>query len=240
MKKRNMAKWYLPILAIWAVLLVVVAVVQGFDTRAKYTMTKDDDVEAVAQAFYFESDLLDGGTYELPAGTTEIAFTLRNHADDLRAAECEIKYEIYLDGQQVANESGPLAANIMDNADIKLEHLTAGTHTVKAVAVSPYTAELSATFVIPAEDNNIYFSVTDSANSPVVTLTVSTVDYAGDVTIRWPNTVYPDNTDPKLAEAVDGTSKTIAFSKNSEYTFLFFKNDPSRVYGKGTDGFQVN
>lgn len=90
MKKRNMAKWYLPVLGIWAVLLVAVAVLQSFNTSAKYTMTKDKDVEAVAQAFYFESDLLDGGTYELPAGTTELTFTLRNHADDLRAAECEI------------------------------------------------------------------------------------------------------------------------------------------------------
>lgn len=236
MKKRNMAKWYLPVLGIWAVLLVAVAVLQSFNTSAKYTMTKETDAEAVAQAFYFESDLLDGGTYELPAGTTELTFTLRNHADDLRAAECEIKYEIYLDGAKKTDKCGSMAANTTVNAGITLEHLTAGTHTVKAVAVSPYTAELSATFVIPAEDNNIYFSVTDSANSPVVTLTVSTVDYAGDVTISWPADVYPDNTDPKLTGAT--TSATVRFNKNSEYTFLFFKDDPATVYTKTS--FTVN
>lgn len=235
MKKRNMAKWYLPVLGIWAVLLVVVTVVQGFNTSAKYTMTKEENAEAVAQAFYFESDLLDGGTYELPAGTTEIAFTLRNHADDLRAAECEIAYEIYLDGQKVADKSGSLAANTVTDKKITLSELTTGTHTVKAVAVSPYAAELRATFEIPEKDMKVYYTVTDSANSPVVTLTVSTVDYAGDVTISWPADVYPDNTDSKLNGAT--TSATVRFNKNSEYTFLLFKSDPSRKYTES--GFTV-
>ena len=238
MEKRNMAKWYLPILAIWAVLLVVVAVVQGFDTRAKYTMTKDDDVEAVAQAFYFESDLLDGGTYELPAGTTEIAFTLRNHADDLRAAECEIKYEIYLDGEKVADKSASLTADTVTDKKITLSDLTTGTHTVKAVAVSPYVAELSATFKIPEEDLIVYYTVTDSANSPVVTVTVKTVDYAGNVTIGWNGSVYPDNTDPKMADATN--SVTVGFEKNAEYTFLFFKQTPSEYITSNSGVFTVN
>lgn len=237
MKKRNMAKWYLPVLAVWAVLLVVVAVVQGFDTRAKYTMTKDDDVEAVAQAFYFESDLLDGGTYELPAGTDTVTFTLRNHADDLRTAECDIAYQIYLDGKEVAGKAGSLAGNAVKDVTIKLEELTAGTHTVKAAAVSPYAAELSATFVIPEKDLNVYYTVTDSANSPVVTVTVKTVDYAGNVTIGWNGSVYPDNTDPKMANAAN--SVTVKFEKNAEYTFLFFKQTPSAYITSNSGVFSV-
>lgn len=226
MKKQNKAKWYLPVLAILAVLLVVVAVTQGSRSSAKYTMEKKADLDAVADEFYFESDLLNGGTYELPAGTDTITFQLRNHPDDARVAQCDIDYKIQLElnGAQVASQSGTLTADTAQDKQIELKSLSAGTYKVTAKAVSPYVAELSATFVIPEENRKVSYTVTDAPNSPVATVTVSTVDYEGAVTIRWTDDVYPDNTDEKMRTATN--SVTVEFDKNSEYTFLFFKKNP--------------
>jgi hypothetical protein len=235
MKKRNMAKWYLPILAIWAVLLVVVAVVQGFDTRAKYTMTKDDDVEAVAQAFYFESDLLDGGTYELPAGTKTITFTLKNYADSLRYAETDIKYEIKLDG--VKKTEGTLATGATRDEGITITVEKAGTYTVAATAAAPYSKTLQAKFVVTEATNGITWEVNDSVGSPIVQLTVRTGDYGGNLQLVWPAGVYPDNTDALMASAV-GASTNVHFENHAEYTFVFFKDDHNVNY-ETQGGFNV-
>ena len=227
MKKQNKAKWYLPVLAVLAVLLVVVAVSQGSRSSAKYTMEKDADLDVVANEFYFESDLLNGGTYTLPAGTDTITFTLRNHADNLRTSQCMIDYKIYLNEVQVPGQAGTMAANTAADETITLTVSKAGTYTVKAKATSPYLAELSATFVIPEEDTRVSYTVTDASNSPVATVTVSTVDYEGDVTISWTDDVYPDNTDPKMQDAT--SSVEVNFDKNSEYTFQFFKKNPKTL-----------
>ena len=99
---------------------------------------------------------------------------------------------------------------------------------------------LQAKFIIPAVNNQVQWSVSDAANSPVVRLTVKTNDYSGNVTISWPAGVAPDNTDPLLAGAVNTQSCTLSFSNNSEYTFLFFKSDLSAVYTKESGGFSVS
>ena len=71
----------------------------------------------------------------------------------------------------------------------------------------------------------------DSANSPIVEITVTSEGYEGLITITYPEGIQPDNTDEKL-ETVTSTYVTSNFKKNSSYTYTFFKNNPANVFTK--------
>ena len=235
-----------PVFRLLLLALLVSALALGAFTLAKYTISRQNDTQAQAYSFYFESDLLRAGditpenTYTLPAGTTQISFLLKNHIDDLRTADLDISYRAELSGTGSATKSGTLTgAQICDRA-VTFTGLSAGEYTVTVTATAPYSAVLQAKFIIPAVNNQVQWSVSDAANSPVVRLTVKTNDYSGNVTISWPAGVAPDNTDPLLAGAVNTQSCTLSFSNNSEYTFLFFKSDLSAVYTKESGGFSVS
>lgn len=205
---------------------------------AKYISQEKKDTVVAAQAFYFESDLLteDGATYTLAPGTTQIDIVLKNYADELRVSDVDIDYEVTVTGQ--AKQTGKLGAVNKANETIHITGLTNDIYEVVATAIAPYTKTLKATFVIPATTGGVYYSVSDAANSPVLRLTVWTEDYSGNVSISWSGTsVSPDNTDPLLANAT-GTSTTVDFENDAEYTFIFFKKDPSAVYTD--DNFVVN
>ena len=73
----------------------------------------------------------------------------------------------------------------------------------------------------------ISYNVSDASGSPNLKLTVTTAEFSGSVTISWPEGVLPDNTDP-LLENASGNSCTVTLEKYSEYTFQFFKTDPSQ------------
>lgn len=196
---------------------------------AKYISQEKKDTVVAAQAFYFESDLLteNGATYTLAPGTTKITFHMKNVADELRISDVEINYTVTVNGNTY--KEGTLGAKKSENQPIYITGLTQGTYEVVATATSPYAKTLKATFVIPAASNEVFYSVSDAANSPVLRVTVWTEDYSGNVTLSWPGGIFPDNTDPLLANAT-GTSATVNFENDSEYTFLFFKANPAAVY----------
>ena len=213
------------------IVVLVLAVGLSAFVFAKYASQEQRDTVVAAKAFYFESDVLTekNPTYTLAPGTTSITIQLKNHIDDLRYSEVAIGYDLKLNGASVS--TGSLTGNQISDTSITISNLTTGQNVVVAKANSPYSKTLSATFVVPASDNEIAYTVLDAKNSPVLSLTVQTHDYSGPVKITWPAGVSPDNTDP-LLRAATGNSQNVNFANNSEYTFTFFKSSPTTEYTK--------
>ena len=80
-----------------------------------------------------------------------------------------------------------------------------------------------------AENVDLAVQVNDNIGSPFLHVVVTTTDYHGDVIISWLDGVVPDNTDPLLAFA-SGMSCQVTVKANSQYTFTFYKNDPTKDY----------
>ncbi len=214
---------------------------------AKYIYEKKIDNPVEAKAFYFVSDLLEepavNGTfpaYTLRDGEQTISFRLMNHPDSLRKSEVDITYNIKvtsLDGQQtyysttgsISKDADPGTGTGTGTVQITTPKLNWGTYVVTATATAPYTQTLKARITLVKTDDDIRFTVNDSAGSPTLLLTVETDDYIGDLTIEWNNVLLPDNTDPKMKNAA-AQSAEVTFHGPGEYTFLFFKADPSENY----------
>lgn len=205
-------------------------------TISKYVFQQKAEPLFVAKNFYFESDMLKASTetmptYTLQTGVNSINFTIRNYPDDLRQSECEITYKVTCKSGEESKEQIGSFTTVKTSEEIKFEDLAAGTYTVTARATSPYTKTLQAKFVISAENNGIEYDVNDAVGSPTLNVVVRTADYSGAATFEWPNTVLPDNTDP-LFETATGNSHTVKLESYSEYSFRFFKPDPSKKYTK--------
>lgn len=203
-----------------------------------------------AKNFYFESDLLNSNTnpvsYAYQRGIDSISFELKNNIDELRYSDVEISYVVTintLDGKQVVDKSGNTVNEItgkltnqnIESKKIEFTNLAEGNYVVIAKSKSPYEKTIQANFTLTGNDYNITYEVSDSKDSPVMRLTVITKDYAGDVTINYPEGVSPDSTDSKFSSVNSGfaqSSVAIHFDANSEYTFQFFKKEPTRVFSK--------
>ena len=219
---------------------VIVAVGGISSYMAKYAHKETGEKNAASEEFYFTSDLLtsDGTkTYELPVGTTSIEFELRNYADGLRstsasdiAYECTVAKEDGTSAGTITNGSGSIAAGKQQATKVTVNDLSGGTYTVIATSTSPYNQELSAKFTIAKADDKLSTSVTDKSGSDYATLIVSTKEYEGDIVVRWPGEVVPDQTQTDFANGTTGNSITKHVDKYSSYTFRFFKTDTSKDY----------
>ncbi|MCD8364564.1 MAG: hypothetical protein LUC83_01885 [Clostridiales bacterium] len=246
--------------------VLVISALQGNGLFAKYTTGQTNNEKAEAAAFYFGSNLLkeesDGATYTYPADETDISFTIYNYEDDLRYSECDITYEVTLTG---ATTSGASVSQTLSNASITgvitasgdtasldgnqksthtitFSNLSAGTYTITATAISPYSSSLTATFTLTETSNEIIVDVGDNSGSAYVDVTV-TVSKAGNVTITWPSGVVPDTTDSIFdgvtitpvdkTNSFGGGSATIEFENDSSYTFRFLKQYITTEYTSG-------
>ncbi len=208
---------------------------------AKYIKTVENNIQVNSSNFYFASDLLDvpatNGTfpeYTLGKGTNTITFNLNNYEDDLRFTTIDIDYEIKVTNSSnivVFEENGTLNSISSKNSKkIDIASLSSDIYIVEVTSTSPYIKQLKGKFIIQDVDNDITYTVSDGSGSTVVMLTISTNDYSGNIKIKWPNSVYPDNSDPLLADAINTDNFTITFNSYSEYTFIFFKNDINNVF----------
>lgn len=239
--------------------LIAVAGISLIGISAKYVFQKSENKETASSQFYFTSDLLSeaGKTYTLNANTTELTIELYNKADDLRWADNNIAYSYTVSytedtsGNADAGQTGGTSAwsngngTLLHNAStsttgtIQLTGLQSGTYTVTATATSPFTKTLTGKFVIPAQDTGVEYKVDDTNPSPYAVLTVWTKDYSGEVTVSWPERVFPDQTQEAFESRTDLTSDgetysagyvTVKMEKNSSYTWRFFKKDISEDY----------
>lgn len=224
-------------------IMVITLVVTGsiIPILAKYIKKVNNNVQINSTDFYFTSDLLDiqatNGTfpeYTLGKGTDTITFNLNNYEDDLRFTTVDIDYEIKVTNSSdviVFEENGTLnALSTKNSKQFDITSLTSDTYIVEVTSTSPYIKQLKGKFIIQDVDDDITYTVSDGAGSTVVMLTISVNDYSGNINIKWPNEVFPDNSDPLLKDAKNTTDYTVNFNSYSEYTFVFFKSDTSVVY----------
>lgn len=204
-------------------------------TLAKYRKEHAGDKALSAMSFYFESNLLNGGTTTYNIYSDTISFDLMNYPDMERVSEVDIKYTVTIsssDGGSLGtgtNTQGTLSCktNASDTAykqsksTVTYSGLTQGKHyTVTAKATAPYTKTISASFYIVPGNYNITSSVEDKGD--YVLLTFSTIDYTGNVKITWQNGYVPDNSEPIMTSAI-GTSHNTSVTSNTTYTIKFYK-----------------
>ena len=219
-------------------LLMLVLVTVNVGVFAKYVFRQTEEPLIRAKAFYFGSDLLEvphkNGEYPhrtLMAGSQQITFQLYNYPDALRTSEVDIAYTAKLmkpDRTELETKTGTILIDEKTETVTLGESLAAGTYLVE-VTSSPYETLLKAEFVIPDLSTAVTYTVSDTEDSPVLHLTVRTVDYAGQVKLTWCAGVLPDNADPLMVSA-SGSEHTVTLATDSEYTFVFYKTDPTQKY----------
>lgn len=209
---------------------------------AKYVHETKRDAVAVAKVFYFTSDLLDGGIHEIAAmesdGTASVTFQLMNHADDLRCSEVDIDYEVTVkseddsddsdDSVEINSSKGTIQKGSDQNALITLSKLAAGkTYIVTAKTSNTYQKVLSGKIKVQEADNKVHASLQDKTN--YIELTVWSVDYSGNITIQYADSLIPDNTDDLMTtNAAKSKNLTINnWGKNTAHVFRFFKESTS-------------
>ena len=209
-----------------------------------------------AKAFYFTSDLLKDKTekYILNSAATEVSFTLGNNADKLRVSEVDIQYTV-----SVTTKNGGAIPEIVDSnterkflsgtvsrSTITLKNLVQGeTYVVTATGKAGYKQTLSAEFTVSRNDKKIYKHL-DTSNEAYVLLTVWTENVSGELTVRVPDGLIPDNTDPILREVYnykDSKYGEFAFADAvnfeqtySSYMYRFFTSE-GEVH---IDDFQIS
>ena len=200
---------------------------------AKYVKSYRDTGLIISKTMYFASDCLteEGAAYTI--SDTEVTIKLMNYPDELRVSEIPVNYIISVepnDGVDVSSNSGSLGEYDFERASVEIviSGLQRGkTYTVTAFGENGYKKTLKATFKVAPDENNLYYDI--AQNEYYVLLTVWTENVTGDVTITFPDTLLPDNTDALLREVTQtqGTfSDAESFVKEySSRTYRFFKTN---------------
>lgn len=239
------------IAAVPAACLLLLALLVG-TVIARYQREFSSDGSAKAQNFYFTSDFLDGGIHTLAAGSTEVKFTLGNHADELRFSEVNINYTVTVSPAEggtaptVTGDSGTLTKGQRSDATVTISGLVpGGTYTVTATGTGGYQETLTATINVLSGDAVVY-KYLDTTHSEYVLLTVWAQGYTGSVTITPAagKNLIPDNTDPRMVDVQTGAAITdtasfdTSTSGYASHTYRFFGSgvtaaDFTVTYGDG-------
>lgn len=207
-------------------------------SKARYVANEENTNGYIAKNFYFNSDLLstsEDTIYTYGNGENAIELTLYNNEDELRFSEVDIAYTVILtdgNGTEIETKSGTLAGGKINTETINFDDLSTGTYNVTATATSPYTKTLYGTFYITEKNDTLSYEVSDSENSSILYLTISTNDYSGEVIVTYPNGVIINNTDLIIESYSDNSTITINVNANSEYSLIFFKEDITNVFSK--------
>ena len=215
---------------------------------ARYIQQHDTDKNSVsAKEFYFESDLLDGGTHEIipteNGGTTaSVTIRLMNYVDELRYSGTKIDYTVTateksngtaLADTNIGNRTGTIDTDAKHYADVTLSNLQAGkTYTVTATTSNIYKKTLTGTIEVASADTAIHASISNNTDQ-YVEVTVWTTDYAGEVKVSYGDIgLIPDNTDSMMDGKVStgGTITKADWGTNTSHVFRFFKTTASTTY----------
>ena len=238
-----MKRKFLIVYLILLTIIITMTVVLG-----KYLQELKNNTLYEAENFYFRSDLLseDIKSYTLQRGVNKIVVHLYNSEDRLRYTKVDINYVVKLekindDGNlvKVREENGVLSKSNFTDNEVVFDNLENGKYKVSAIAITPYTKILEGNFVITNNDNRIDYSVGDNVDSTVMFLTIKTVDYTGNIKIKFPDRLYPDNNEEAFKNVnIDNSKEVIVnFKNNSSYSYRFYKENPKKVFNKNE--FQV-
>jgi len=215
--------------ALLAVILVLVMCFGVGGAVAKYLKTSESSGAVRAQEFYFTSEQLEG-THKLKPGTESVTFTVGNYADALRHSEMDINVTASVDnGAEIHLERNTLTADKKDDIEITLSGLQPGkTYTVTVTGTNGYTKTLTGTFQVQQPGTGAYQWV--EKFDGYVLLTVWCENYSGDVTIKYPSTAIPDNTNPNMKDwKTNAGSQTMNVEPYESYVFRFFTDDPTGI-----------
>lgn len=220
--------------AVFAVFLVLLAIVVGA-VIGRYQRQLSSDNSVKAKEFYFTSDFLDGETHTLAPGSTQVEFTLGNHADELRFSEVDIDYTVTVTpADDVTVEYGNTGKRLDENAKqdntVTIKGLKPGTYTVTAKGTGGYEKTLTTTIIVPEEKGQLYFHEEQNADYTLLTVW-NEGNAAGEVTVSY--TGIPDNTNPNMTDWETGgaTSKeqTVEIPSHTSKVFRFFGDSEDRV-----------
>ncbi len=215
---------------------IALAVVMIGAVVGKYLHKFDSNGSVRAMDFYFTGDFLDGKTHALTPGTTELSFTMGNHADELRFSEMDIKYTVTVtkadgtaaDGVTIESATGTLTKGVMSDKTVTVKDLTPGTYTITAVGEGGYTKTLTAKINIPAAANNVFYHK-DSTGDYILLTVWNDGDTDGSVAITY--TGIPDNTNPNMTDWAEGSETNkismpnITIAAHESKVFRFFSGD---------------
>lgn len=211
-------------IAVLAVSLVLLVLLIGA-AIGRYVHQLHSEGSVRAEEFYFTSDFLDGDTHTLAPGSTQVSFTLGNHADELRYSEMNINYKVTVTSNNgteatVSPSAGTLEMNKKSDATITISGLQPGTYTVTAVGEGGYSKTLTGTIVIPNQKSQLYYHI-DTVSEEYTLLTVwNEGDVAGEVTIAY--TGIPDNTNPNMTTWQTDDSHRVTIEPHASKVFRFF------------------
>ncbi len=217
-----------------AACLVLFAVLIGA-AIGRYQTQLQSDGSVKAKEFYFTSDFLDGGIHTLAAptpgpgnapGSTEVSFTLGNHADALRFSEVEIDYTVTVDppsGVNVAYQNTPhkLGNTAVQDDTVTISGLQAGmTYTVTATGKGGYQKELTATIKVLSNGARLY-QYQETVPGEYTLLTVwNEGETEGNVEITY--TGIPDNTNPNMTDWVNNGTESADIPAHTSRVYRFF------------------
>ncbi len=208
--------------------LVLLALMIG-TAIGRYQTQLKSEASVRAMAFYFTSDLLDGETHTLAPGSTEITFTLSNHADDLRFSEMDIRYAV-----TATAEGGAAAPNVeyieteqklvkdtKQDHEVTIKNLEPGIYTVTATGTGGFKKTLTATIRVLSDEAQIYQHRDFAAE-----YTLLTVWNEGETeeTVQITYTGIPDNTNPNMTNWLAGgpRSESVEIGAHESKVFRFF------------------
>ena len=244
------------ILAGALVLLLALAMVSGIaNVSAKYLRQGTNTGYFRAKEFYFSSNMLGVDTPEhiINATYSSVSFDLRNFTDALHFTEettyCTLQLGVK-EGGSITGESLSAYTIELDGNSCKSETVTLSgmkpdiTYTVTATAktglkyeaATGYTQKLSATFRLSNLDEGFYYYLTNEYG--VYTLEVWAENVSGNVTIKLPDGLEPNNLNARMTDIMnnDGGNYTeftitdnVSFKDpGGSWTYEFFaqpKND---------------
>ena len=217
---------------IFAVALILFAFVAG-GIYGKYVQQANGDGIVTADAFYFESNVLDEPnsygeypTYELAAGTTSIAFSLDNFADDLRYAGYDIQYVVASSGGTITDTgSGKITGGSKNSSTIEVSGLSGGqTYTITAKTTNGYYKIIGAQFTVLADTSGLYAYLDTDTDSHYVELILWSDSVSGTITATAPSGLIPD-----VTKGVSGTTN-VSLAEDASVKLRYFRETPGKAF----------
>lgn len=223
--------------AAFAVCLVLFVFLIGA-VIGRYQRQLRSDNSVKAKEFYFTSNLLDGGTHTLAPGSTEVTFTLGNHADELRFSEVDIAYTVTVTPAdnvtvEYSNTAHKLLKGDKQDDTVTIKGLSPNTYTVTATGEGRYSQTLTAKIVVLPTEGQVYYNE-DNVPGEYILLTVwNEGEQERSVTITYKG--IPDNTNPNMMNWNTGgetaQKEEVSIEPHESKVFRFFNATDITVDG---------
>lgn len=233
---------------IMLVIIILVVILGATIILGRYLQEHQKSSLYEAENFYFTSDLLkeESSVSFWKDGVNKLKINFSNSADKLRYTKSDINAVVrlseFIDNREFVKKREinlTLEGNKITNKEIVFDNLEKGAYKIEAITSSPYVKKLEGIFSIDSNNNNIKHLVNDRADSTVLMLKISTIDYEGNIKIKFPDGLYPDNNEDAFKDVdIDNSKEVIVkFKHHSSYTYKFYKKDPKKIFKE--DDFEV-